>query len=139
MDAAQRPVPSLDPENRPFWDHAMEGRLALQGCKTCGHLQFPPGPVCAECLGTELSWHPVSGEATLLSWAEFHRAYWPGFADRLPYTVCLVRLREGPLLVSNLAAGTDGLALDMPLRVRFERLTDDIKLPVFGLAQAAAS
>lgn len=134
MEAARRPLPVLDAENRPFWDHAREGRLAVQGCDRCGHLQMPPGPACAECLGSDLSWRRVSGEATLQSWAEFHRAYWPGLADRLPYTVCLVRLREGPLMISNIAGEPEGLALGMPLRVRFEAVTDEITLPVFGPA-----
>ena len=48
-------------------------------------------------------WKPVSGTGKLLSWVKFHRAYWDGFKDDLPYDACLVQLDECPRVVSNFA------------------------------------
>lgn len=63
-----------------------------------------------------------------------HRAYWDGFKDDLPYRVCLVRLDEGPVLVSNLLDKTDDLRMGAAVRVVFDAVTEDVKLPKFALA-----
>ena len=76
----------------------------------------------------------VSGRGELLSWVEFHHAYWPGFKAELPYRVCLVRLEEGPILVSSLIGTAGEPPIGAALEVRFEALTADITLPRFILA-----
>jgi uncharacterized OB-fold protein len=127
-----KPLPSLTPLDRPFWSNAREGRLSVQRCDACGDMHVPASPVCPNCLGTEQSWQPVSGRGTLESWVDFHRAYWDGFKDELPYRACLVRLEEGPLLISNLVGGgTPGIGARV--HVVFEQATDDITLPKFAL------
>lgn len=133
-----KPLPRLDALNRPFWEHAREGRLAVQVCDACGDRHFPPSPVCPRCLGADQRWEPVSGRGTLESWIDVHRAYWPGFADELPYRVCLVRLEEGVLLVSNLAGESGEARLGAPVRAVFEPATVEITLPKFALAADSA-
>lgn len=59
--------------------------------------------------------------------------YWGGLNDALPYRVCLVRLAEGPLLVSNLVGSSDAAKLGAAAHVVFERATDDVTLPKFAL------
>lgn len=127
-----KPLPVIDTLNRPFWNLAHDGKLAVQVCRGCGDRHFPPGPVCPACLGETQEWQVVSGKGTLLSWVTFHRAYWDGFAAELPYDVCLVQLDEGPLLVSNLV-GTSGreVAVGDRLEVVFEQATDEITVPKF--------
>lgn len=56
-----------------------------------------------------------------------------GLNDALPYRVCLVRLAEGPLLVSNLVGSSDAAKLGAAAHVVFERATDDVTLPKFAL------
>jgi uncharacterized OB-fold protein len=129
-----KPLPKIDPVNRPFWDHAREGRLAIQVCNVCKDAHFPPSPVCPSCLSEDQAWQPVSGRGTLESWVEFHRAYWDGFKDDLPYSVCLVRLAEGPLLVSNLVGDAAKAKLGAAVNVVFEQATDEVTLPKFALA-----
>jgi uncharacterized OB-fold protein len=130
-----KPLPRLDGLNHPFWDRARDGRLALQACRGCGHDHFPPSPVCPRCLSDEQTWQDASGGGTLESWIDVHRAYWPGFTPELPYRVCLVRLDEGVLLVSNLVGDTTAASLGARLRIVFERATADIHLPKFRLSQ----
>lgn len=131
----RKPLPVIDHLSRPFWALARQGRLAVQACTGCGDRHFPPGPVCPACLGDRQEWQVVSGQATLLSWVTFHRAYWDGFATELPYDVCLVQLDEGPILVSNLVgmAGRTPAVGDR-LEVVFEPVTDEIALPKFAPA-----
>jgi uncharacterized protein len=127
------PLPVITALNRGFWDHARAGRLAVQVCRDCGNAHFPDSPVCPECLGDAQAWQPVSGAGTLESWVEFHRAYWPGFSGALPYLACLVRLAEGPVLVSNLVGGLEKARHGAPVHVVFEKLTEEITLPKFTL------
>ena len=68
---------------------------------------------------------------------EFHRAYWPGFKDDLPYSVCLVRLAEGPLMVSNLVGGCGKCEDRRRGYVVFEQATEEVTLPKFALVGSA--
>lgn len=135
MSPYLKPLPKIDDLSRPYWDFARRHVLSVQHCPNCGHHQFPPGPVCSECLSEPLTWKPVSGRATLVSWAEFHRAYWNSFADDIPYNVAVVRLDEGPLLVSNLvpslAAQPERLRQGLRLKAVFDDVTPDISLVRF--------
>jgi uncharacterized OB-fold protein len=129
-----KPLPRLDTVNPPFWEGAKNGKLMLQKCPACGDIRFPPGPVCPKCLSSNQDWKEASGKGTLESWIDMHRAYWDGFKDSLPYRVCLVKLEEGPVVVSNLIDKTDDLRMGQPVKVVFEAVTDDVTLPKFTLA-----
>jgi len=129
-----KPLPRLDALNAPFWAAAKQGRLLLQHCPACGDRRFPPGPVCPQCLAGDQDWVEASGKGTLESWIDMHRAYWDGFKASLPYRVCLVRLEEGPVLVSNLLDKTEDLRIGAAVRVVFDAVTDAVTLPKFTLA-----
>ena len=137
MTQPDKPRPRIDALTRGFWEHAQAGRLAMQVCADCGDVHFPASPVCPNCLSGTQSWQPVSGAGTLESWVAFHRAYWPGFSEDLPYDVCLVRLAEGPLLVSNLVGGVGAATLGAPVHVVFEAVDPALTLPKFALGPVA--
>jgi len=119
----------------PFWTAACQGKLVVQRCDSCGHARFPAAPVCPQCLSSDQSWTPASGGATLLSWAVFHHGYWPAVKEHLPYDVCVVRLDEGPVLASNFATGCEfEPRVGLPLQVRFEAVSDTLRLPRFAPA-----
>lgn len=128
-----KPLPRIDTLNKPFWDAVREQRLVVHTCTACGDTRFPPSPVCPKCLSLEQTWRMCSGRGTLESWVDFHRAYWTGYQDALPYCVCLVRLEEGPLLVSNLVGQSENARLGAPVRVVFDKVTEDVTLPKFEL------
>jgi uncharacterized protein len=133
-----KPLPRIDALNRPFWEAARKGSLIIQCCNACGDVRFPPSPICPKCLSREQSWREASGRGTLESWVDFHRAYWDGFRDDLPYRVCLVRLAEGPLLVSNLVGNSGAVRVGAPMQVVFDRVTGEVTLPRFELVAKAA-
>ena len=128
-----KPLPRVDTLTAPFWAAAREGRLLLQHCPSCGDVRFPPGPVCPKCLAGDQDWVEASGKGVLESWIDMHRAYWDGFRGDLPYRVCLVRLEEGPVVVSNLVDKTENLRMGAPVRVVFDAVTEDVTLPKFTL------
>jgi uncharacterized OB-fold protein len=125
-----KPLPEITPLTEGFWEHARARRLAVQACTSCGDVHFPASPVCPKCLSEAQEWRPVSGRGRLESWVEYHRAYWPGFAKELPYRVCLVRLEEGPLMVSNLVG--EAAEIGDQVHVVFETVTEMITLPKFA-------
>jgi uncharacterized OB-fold protein len=132
--AYTKPMPVDNVFARPFWAHAKAGGLVVQRCDACGHLHFPPGPVCPACLADSQSFQRVSGQGTLVSWVHFHRAYWEGFRDDLPYNVCLVRLAEGPIIISNLVGEPPGkLHAGAGVSVVFDAVSDELTLPRFKL------
>lgn len=128
-----KPLPRLDTTNGPFWDGARNNKFLLQYCKACGDTRFPPAHICPKCLSSDQDWKEASGRGTLESWVDMHRAYWDGYKGELPYRVCLIRLEEGPIVVSNLVGKTDNLRMGQPVRVTFEAVTDDVTLPKFTL------
>ena len=60
----------------------------------------------------------------------------PGFTP--PYAIAVVELAEGPRLMTNIVdcpQTPEALLLDMPLEVAFERIDDEITLPLFRPAK----
>ena len=73
----------------------------------------------------------ASGRARLHSYVINQRAA-PGF--RAPYVIAVVELEEGPRMLTNLIGiepTPEALPLDLPLEVSFERVSDEIWLPLF--------
>ena len=129
-----KPLPQVTPLNERFWALALQGVFSLQTCRACGDRHVPESPVCPRCLSADQDWQPATGEGVLESWVDFHHAYWDGFKAELPYRVCLVRLKEGPLFISNLVEDGRELRAGLPVRVVFTPVTDDITLPRFAFA-----
>lgn len=127
-----KPLPAIDNWNRPFWEGARANKLTMQACEPCGHVFFPPGPVCPKCLSDKLKWRELSGRGKVKSWVVFHQLYYKGFADELPYNVTLVELEEGPHLMTNIVGiANEDIRSEMPVEVVFERATDEITIPKF--------
>ena len=130
-DRTKIPRPRPTPETQHFWDGTREGRLLIQACNDCGHAYFPPRPFCPSCSSRNVDVLEASGDATLYSYVINHRPH-PGFDG--PYAIAVVTLAEGTRMMTNIVncdQTPDALQLDMPLKVTFEGLTDDITLPYF--------
>ena len=112
------PGPERDALNTPYWDSLSNGVLSFQRCKACGHVWLPARSECPHCLANDWRWMPAAGGAKLISWVVYHMAYHPAFANRLPYTVAVVELDEGPRLISNLVNPSDTVALKIDQRLR---------------------
>ncbi len=125
-----RPLPQPTPETQHFWDGTKAGELRLQRCLDCGEIYFPPRPLCPACSSRNVEAFAASGRGTLLSYVINQRAH-PAFDG--PYAIALVKLEEGPTMMSNIVdceQTPEALVLDMPLVVTFEH-HDDIAIPLF--------
>jgi len=137
MSLATRPAPVLDNWNRPFWDACRERRLLLQRCRGTGRCFHPPAPVSPFTGRPEWEWVEASGRGEVFSFVVFHQNYFPGMRDEMPYPVVMVRLEEGPYLLTNLSGLTaEHVRVGMPVSVRFEDGPEGFVLPQFGPAEA---
>jgi uncharacterized OB-fold protein len=133
MSLETRPKPLVDNWNRPFWDASKERKLLLQKCKGTGKCFFPPAPVSPFTGKPEWEWVEASGRGELWSWVVFHQGYFDGMKDELPYPVAMVRLAEGPFLLTNLwDMEAEEARIGMRLSVRFPGGPDGFILPQFG-------
>ena len=129
-----RPLPVPTPETAHFWEGTRLGELRLQACRDCGHTYFPPRPFCPSCASRNVEVLRASGRGTLHSYVISHLPA-PGFEP--PYTIAVVKLAEGPTMLTNIV-GTPCdpalLRLDDPVQVTFETMNEQITLPMFTIA-----
>jgi uncharacterized OB-fold protein len=132
-EAYEKPVPVPDPDSAPFWAGCREKRLLIQHCDDCSRNQFPPSSVCAHCGSARLSWQQASGKGKVFSWIVVrHPVPKPVYATDVPYVVALVELAEGVRMPSNIiGCSPEDVVADMPLRVTFKQVTDEVVLPLF--------
>jgi uncharacterized OB-fold protein len=112
-----RPGPPPNPVTAPFWAALAEGRLLLQRCARCGHVQHHPRPLCTSCWAPAPEWVASAGGGSVWTWTVVHRAGHPGWADAVPYAVVVVELDEGPRLVTAWSGDLGDLALGRRVRV----------------------
>ena len=132
MSAYLKPLPAVDPRNQPHWDGARAGRLMIQACSDCSALRYPFSKLCPHCHSTKSEWRQASGKGTVWSWCVFHRVYFKGFENEMPYSVVLVELDEGVKMYSNLIGVTkEQVRIGMRVRAVFEPATDEVTLVKF--------
>ncbi|MFM9886182.1 MAG: Zn-ribbon domain-containing OB-fold protein [Burkholderiales bacterium] len=133
-DAYAKPLPIVDGPNKPFWEGARTGTLMLQRCLDCKRYRFPASRYCSNCLGGASEWQVTSGQGTVVSYCGFHKAYWPSFANEVPYDVVQVRLKEGVQLFSNLVdVPRESIKIGMKVRAHFDAVTGEVTLVRFTL------
>jgi uncharacterized OB-fold protein len=139
MADTKRPIPKPTPETAHFWEGAANGELRLQRCDDCDHVYFPPRPFCPACSSRSVSVFAASGRGYLDSYVINERPH-PAFDG--PYSIALVRLEEGPRLMTNIvgcAQTPEALELDMPVQVTFEKVSAEISLPLFEPVSGGAA
>jgi hypothetical protein len=125
-----RPIAAPDSVTQEWWDGTRERRLLVQRCRSCGHQQHYPRNICTGCGASDLSLVEAAGRGSVYSFTVVHRAPHPAFEP--PYVVALVRLEEGPVLLTNIVGcAPEDLRCDMPVTVGWEDLPDGRRLPVF--------
>ena len=132
MGKITRPLPTITEDHAEFWVATKAHQLKLQKCDRCGRFWYYPGPVCHYCSSREFTWTAVSGRGTIYSYSVLERAKGNPFEGDVPITIILVRLEEGPVMMSNLIDYEPGqLAIDAPVVVDYEDVDDQVTLPVF--------
>ncbi len=126
-----RPVRNQDTEF--FWEGTEQGELRIQKCNACGLLRHPPGPVCPACHAMDRGFVVASGRGTIFSFLVHHAPKMPG--RELPVTIALVELEEGVRFVADVRGNPEDLAIGDPVVVGWDRVDDDLTLPIWELAR----
>jgi len=117
-------LPQATEFDKPFWDSLQNKKLLIQRCPVCGHTQFPPSPVCTECLSDKVEWVECCGEVTLWSKVWFHKKYLKPYDD-VPYAVITAKLKEGHYVTGRMDADEAREAeFDAPLDMEFVETAD---------------
>jgi uncharacterized OB-fold protein len=128
-----RTLPTPDRDSAPYWQGLASGRFLLQHCRNCAHWTWPARPICSHCQLDELEWTDSPGTGAVYSWVITHQAYAPDLANLAPYPVALVRLDEqDDILIPGRYVGEAELAQGLQVRVRFERVSEEIGLLLWG-------
>jgi uncharacterized OB-fold protein len=123
-----KPLPRITPDSEPFWKALRERKLVLPYCRECAKPHLPPGPVCPFCFSGRLEWRPASGHGRISTWTVVHKAWFPAFAEDIPYNVVQVELEEGPRLTASvIGLPNERLEVGLPVVIDF----DDLTLPRF--------
>jgi uncharacterized OB-fold protein len=131
-DAQRKPRPTPDADSAAFWASLAQGRLLLQHCLDCAHVQYYQQGLCRHCLSDRLEHRAASGRGTVHTYSVVHRAPGPAFARDTPYAVLLVDLEEGPRMISTLTQGDPAqLRIGMAVQLVCERVDDTLTLPRF--------
>nr|WP_051854966.1 bifunctional MaoC family dehydratase N-terminal/OB-fold nucleic acid binding domain-containing protein [Streptomyces sp. NRRL B-1347] len=148
-DAATRPRPVVNRDNAGFWEGVARHRLLIQRCGGCGTLRFPWLPGCGACGSPEWDTVEASGEGTVYSYVVMHHPPFPAFTasdgasggaagGAGPYAVVLVELAEGVRIISNVVGVPyRAVRIGMPVRLEFQRVDEDLELPVFRVLEGA--
>jgi uncharacterized OB-fold protein len=114
-----------------FWEAAEGGTLVMQHCLSCDALQLYPRRRCVTCGSSSLDYVPASGRGTLYTFSVILRNPPSDFTEELPYALAVVRLDEGPKLLTRVVdTDLETLECDTPVRCVFVR-RDGKPLPCF--------
>ena len=124
-----RPQSNLDTAY--FWEGAALGELRIQRCTACGALRHPPGPACPDCGALDRGYVVASGLGHVFSYVIHHHPPVPG--KELPIVIALIDLDEGVRMVGEVACDPEEIAIGERLQVDFDRVDDDLTLPIWRL------
>ena len=127
-----KPIPTVDEENKPFWNAAKKHELSMQRCLRCGKFYYPISPMCPHCQNWGFEWVKLSGKGEIYSFIVVRRATNPAFAKEIPYIVAIILTKEGTRMISNVVGcKPEDMRVGMPVEVVFEDISPEVSLPKF--------
>lgn len=109
-----------EPQTAGFWAGLARGELLLRRCSDCDRTWHPTQITCRSC-GTVLeTWVPTTGGGEIFSVSVIHRGTERATTSG-PYAVAVIRLDDGPHLLSEVGAeDTHDAAIGARVRVTAE-------------------
>jgi uncharacterized OB-fold protein len=117
--------PDSNPETKPFFDGAAQGKFMLPRCNACGRTHWYPRAVCPHCFSQDLRWIEASGKGTIYSFSVMKRT-------EIPYAIAYVTLEEGTTMLTNVVeTDLDTIRIGQSVRVTFLATEGGPPMPVF--------
>ena len=119
-------APDVNPESKPFWDAAADGKLMLKHCTACGEKHYYPRSICPSCGSDKTEWFQSSGKGVIYTLSTMRRG------ANAPSTLAWVMLADGPAMVTNIdTANHDARAIDQRVIVKFVPSDGGAPYPLF--------
>ncbi|WP_407493259.1 Zn-ribbon domain-containing OB-fold protein [Pseudooceanicola sp. MF1-13] len=83
-------APPINPETKPFWDAAEQGKFLIRRCPACGEAHWYPRTICPLCHKADTHWEESPGTGTIYSWTHMRKC------PRGPFALAYLELDEGP-------------------------------------------
>ncbi|MCG8382521.1 MAG: OB-fold domain-containing protein [Gammaproteobacteria bacterium] len=118
-------APVVNDESKPYWEAAINGKLLVKKCNTCGEVHHYPRTICPFCFSDNTTWTEASGRGAIYSYSVMRKA-------TVPYVMAYVTLEEGPTMMTNIVeCDVDALAIGQPVSVIFQDTGEGTALPMF--------
>lgn len=126
MAERQFPAAVIDPESKPYWDGAAQGKLMIKSCTKCNKAFFYPRTICPFCASAETVWKEASGKGEIYSHSTMRRV-------PEPYALAYVTLAEGPKMLTNIVdCDFDKLEIGQKVHVVFKPAKEGPPIPAFA-------
>lgn len=137
-DAPQKFFPRPTPGTAVYWEGCRNQQLLIQRCRQCGSYQFYPRIICTACDSADVEWVRSSGRGEVLTYTVITRAVSKAYAEDAPYVIALIRLAEGPKMMSNVVeCDPESVQVGMAVEVVFDQWSEEITIPKFRPTLAA--
>ena len=125
--ARKIPAPVGNPETKPFWDAAAEGKFLIKRCTACGKAHYYPRSLCPLCGSDETVWEEASGLGSIYTLSVTYR----GTPE--PYAIGYVQLEEGPRMLTNfVGAALESFAIGDAVALIWTPTDGGPPVPMFG-------
>jgi hypothetical protein len=126
MSERKIPAPAVNPEVKPFFDAAAQGRLLLKYCAACGTFHHYPRALCPFCFSDRTEWRQATGEGAVYTYSVLRRGV------PVPYCIAYVTLDEGVSMLTNIVdCDLDGVTVGMKVKVVFKPTDGGPPVPMF--------
>jgi len=130
--AYDRPLPKPNSDTKPFWEGCQRHQLRFQKCCHCDHIRWPPSVICPNCHSSDAVWIVASGKGMIYSYVVYHVAFHPAFKSDLPYVTAVVKLTEGPCILTNIVGCRPSeIKCDIPVMVVWDDSIQGFSIPKF--------
>jgi uncharacterized OB-fold protein len=124
--------PRPTPGTAAYWEGCRNHELLIQRCRQCTAHQFYPRTFCTACNSTEVELVRSSGRGEVLTYTIITRAVSAAYAEDAPYVIALIRLEEGPKMMSNVVeCDPESVQVGMAVEVVFDQWSEEITIPKF--------
>jgi uncharacterized OB-fold protein len=134
IDFSKGPLPDLeDTEVATFWEGTLKGEIRFPKCLDCNRFHWYPCVLCPFCQSSNIKWQAVTGNPKIYTWIYVNRDLGPLYYAQGPYIVAYVEFDDAPgvRLVTNLVdCKPEDTYIGMPVEVIFQRINDEISMPL---------
>ena len=118
--------PSVNAENKAYFDAAAEGKLLIKKCLACREFHHYPRSLCPHCFSGNTEWREAKGTGTVYTYSVLRR----GVPEA--YCIAYVTLEEGVSMMTNIVdCDLDAVRIGQKVKVVFKPTDGGPPVPMF--------